>query len=649
MNIEIKDSERNVYLKQFYDGILYGPLESSVEKSRPWIKYYTVEELANPIVYRTMYEDLIYYTQNNLDCESSTYLGNHVTYKDFIENINITASAFEQNNVKKGDVVALLSVSLPETLCTIYALSKIGATVQVIDPRVNKNLISQYLQDSKAKIAVVVDAFNDKVISISDETNLEQIISISPLNSANSESNKVKLGRVINVYKPILSKLKMLTKNIRFRTWNDFLNDSNGKSTTVTYDEDAIAAIEYTSGSTGSPKGVMLSNKSFNSLVYSQKQVYISVPGDRFLLIMPPFIAYGLVVGIHVMLCQNQNLQVIPNFSIQKCPDMLIDLIKKYQPKVIMGVPNFLTYIMETKEDMSCIRKIIVGGDSLNSELQKKAITQFEDKGYNIDIMVGWGMTEIASCGTFTKENAPIKLGSAGIPLSKNVIKILPYNEDNVYDINANGLAVNQKGMLFFSSPSRMKGYYKRPELTEETILTDNEGTKWIKTGDLAWVDSDGYIFFEGRAKRIVVRPDGHNIPGEYIETIANSYDQVKSAVVVGVKSTNYPHGSYAGLCIERNNDSNMTDDELLTIIDKMCCEKLQPRDRVKYYIITNIPYTANNKVDYDKLQIAVNQLIQELEINEDNRESFFILEGQVLEQKKKSTKTLKRIFKTKR
>ncbi|MCI6712677.1 MAG: hypothetical protein MR439_02355, partial [Clostridium sp.] len=81
MNIEIKDSERNVYLKQFYDGILYGPLESSVEKSRPWIKYYTVEELANPIVYRTMYEDLIYYTQNNLDCESSTYLGNHVTYK----------------------------------------------------------------------------------------------------------------------------------------------------------------------------------------------------------------------------------------------------------------------------------------------------------------------------------------------------------------------------------------------------------------------------------------------------------------------------------------------------------------------------------------------------------------------------------------
>lgn len=145
MNIEIKDSERNVYLKQFYDGILYGPLEFSVEKSRPWIKYYTVEELANPIVYRTMYEDLIYYTQNNLDCESSTYLGNHVTYKDFIENINITASAFEQNNVKKGDVVALLSVSLPETLCTIYALSKIGATVQVIDPRVNKNLISQYL------------------------------------------------------------------------------------------------------------------------------------------------------------------------------------------------------------------------------------------------------------------------------------------------------------------------------------------------------------------------------------------------------------------------------------------------------------------------------------------------------------------------
>ncbi len=572
MNIEIKDSERNVYLKQFYDGILYGPLESSVERSRPWIKYYTVEELANPIVYRTMYEDLIYYTQNNLDCESSTYLGNQVTYKDFIENINITASAFEQNNVKKGDVVALLSVSLPETLCTIYALSKIGATVQVIDPRVNKNLISQYLQDSKAKIAVVVDTFNDKVISISDETNLEQIISISPLNSANSESNKVKLGRVINAYKPTLSKLKTLTKNTRFRTWNDFLNDSNGKSTTVTYDEDAIAAIEYTSGSTGSPKGVMLSNKSFNSLVYSQKQVYISIPGDKFLLIMPPFIAYGLVVGIHVMLCQNQNLQVIPNFSIQKCPDMLIDLIKKYQPKVIMGVPNFLTYIMDTKEDMSCIRKIIVGGDSLNSELQKKAITQFEDKGYNIDIMVGWGMTEIASCGTFTKENAP------------------------------------------------------------------------IKTGDLAWVDSDGYIFFEGRAKRIVVRPDGHNIPGEYIETIANSYDQVKSAVVVGVKSTNYQHGSYAGLCIERNNDSNMTDDELLTIIDKMCCEKLQPRDRVKYYIITNIPYTANNKVDYDKLQIVVNQLIKDLEINEDDRESFFILEGQVLEQKKKSTKTLKRI-----
>ena len=387
----------------------------------------------------------------------------------------------------------------------------------------------------------------------------------------------------------------------------------------------------------------VLSNESFNSLAHFQFQSLKNNIGDKFLLIMPPFIAYGLVIGMHDMLCQGQHLIMIPNFTLDKAPEMLPQLIDKYHPNYIMGVPNFLSILMNYKKDLSFLKGMIVGGDHLDPEIEKRGREFFIQHGSKAGLYKGWGMTEIASCGTFTKTDSDNKLGSVGIPLSKNNVKILPRKNDNErYDIDEVELSYNEEGLLFVSSPAATLGYYKKEKETEKITYIDKTGIKWINTGDIFKMDTDGALFFKGREKRIVVRPDGHNIPTNQIESIGNAHKLIENAVVVGTPSRKYSHGSYATLCLSIKN-SNLTYDDIINILNEIrieCNSELQPRDRAKYFIIMNeIPYTMNGKVDYKKLIEYASAKIVELNKDEDEQEVFYIIEESYQKTKKKALK----------
>ena len=256
-------------------------------------------------------------------------------------------------------------------------------------------------------------------------------------------------------------------------------------------------------------------------------------------------------------------------------------------------------------------------------------------------------MTEVASCGTFTKNDVKNNLGSVGIPLSKNNIKILPIknNEDDDYDIDSEEVYYGEKGILFISSPSMTLGYFKNKEATDKIIYTDKQGKKWINSGDVFKMESDGSLYFCGREKRIVVRPDGHNIPSEKIETIASSIAQVETAVVVGVPSKKYQHGNMAALCISlKNKDLTLAEkNELLEKIENTSNLELQPRDRAKYYLlIDKIPYTPNGKVDYINLTEHAKQLVDNITVDEEYKETFYIFENELTQEKKKIRKRKK-------
>ncbi len=614
-----KDKERDLYLRKIANGEIYGPMTGQPSIDKPWLKYYDESDVVSDIPQRRMYEDLKEYNKNNLNSIAIEYYGTKITYQEVFENIEKVASALVQDGIKEGDIVSLCLPYLPETIYTIYALNKIGAVVNMIDPRINEQLITEYINNAGSKYMFIIDKIEEKVSRLLPNTEVRKVVSISPLISHGN-------GMIRTIAK---------LKQSKFTKWKDFLDVTLRRTIVAKFKKDDLAVIEYTSGTSGIPKGVMLSNESFNSLAHFQFQSLKNEVGDKFLLIMPPFIAYGLVIGMHGMLCQGQHLIMVPTFTLDKAPKLLPELIDKYHPDYIMGVPNFLTILMNYQKDLSFLKGMIVGGDHLDPEIEKQG------RKY-LKIYKGWGMTEIASCGAFTKTDVENKVGSVGIPLLNNNVKILRRRENGErYDINEQELTYGNIGVMFISSPATTLGYYKREEATNEITYIDNQGAKWINTGDIFRIDEDGALYFQGREKRIVVRPDGHNIPTNQIESIGNAHDSIKNAVVVAVPSTKYSHGSYAALCLDMK-DAGLTKEQITMILDEIkeeCNKNLQPRDRAKYFIIADtIPYTMNGKVDYKRMIDYATVKVSELVKDEESQEAFYIIDESRIRQSKKKT-----------
>lgn len=615
---------RNLYLKKIANGEIYGPMIGRSSIDKPWLSQYTDEDIFSDIADRSMYQDLVEYSKNNMDNIAIEYFGNKITYRELINNIEITAASLVKDGVKEKDKVSVSMPYLPETIYTIYALNKIGAVVNMIDPRINSQLITEYINKADSKYAIVIDKIEKKIKKILPSVNLEKVISVSPMLSYGNSIVR------------FLSKFK----KSNFTKWSNFIDTDALRVQTVNTKSEDLAVIEYTSGTSGDPKGVMLANKSFTGLAHFQHESLKNCVGDKFLLIMPPFIAYGLVIGMHDMLCQGQHLLMIPNFTLDRAPKMLGKLINKYHPEYIMGVPNFLTILMDYKKDLSFLKGMIIGGDHLDAEIERQARNFLLTRNSKAQICKGWGMTEIASCGTFTKTDGINNIGSVGIPLSKNNVKILKaIKDDNArYDIDEVELGYGEEGTLFISSPTMTLGYYKKDEATNKLIYVDSQGVKWINTGDIFSISQDGSLYFKGREKRVVVRPDGHNIPSNQIESISNTFNVVNNSIVVGIPSKHYAHGSMAAICISLKEELQDSEkEELLKNIEKKCKEHLQPRDRAKYYVIVDsIPYTSNGKVDYIKLTDIASKKIDELVEDETLQESYHIVTSSMNNVKKK-------------
>lgn len=616
--------QHDLYLRGLALGEIQGPPVGFPSIDKPWLASYTEEDIISEISLKRMYDELKEICIENANNIAIEYYGNKITYNELLENIELVAASLVKDGVKKGDKVTVCLPYLPETIYVIYALNKIGAVINMVDPRINSQLITKYINNAHSDYVIIIDKIEKKLEEILPDTNLRKVVSISPLRSMENKILKT------------VSKFK----KSRFTKWNDFITKEKIHTEVASFEKNEIAVIEYTSGTSGEPKGVMLSNEAFNALSYFQSQSCKMKKGKKFLLIMPPFIAYGLVIGMHNMLCQGQHLIMIPNFSLDKAPRMLPELMKKYHPNWIMGVPNFLQILMNYKEDLSYLEGIIIGGDHLEPQTEKNAREFLKNKGSKAQIYKGWGMTEIASCGSFTKTDGINNIGSVGIPLSKNNIKILPQkkDEENDYDIDELELSYGKEGVLFISSPSMTLGYYKNAEATDKVIYVDVNGNKWVNTGDIFKISQDGSMYYNRREKRVVVKPDGHNIPTEQIEAIGSSFNAVENSVVIGTPCEKYEHGNFATLCVTVKN-KNMTQKEmeqLLYEIEKKCRKELQPRDRAKYYfIVKELPYTMNAKVDYNKLMTEVNKKIRELRIDEDSKEVFYIIDDSLISKKR--------------
>lgn len=557
---------------------------------KPWLKFYSKEAINASLPECTIYD---YLYQNNKDYTERialNYFGRKITYGQLFENIERAARALKSYGVDKGSIVTLLMPTLPETVYLFYAFSKIGAIANMVDPRTSPEGICDYIQEVGSELLIVVDVALPKVDAILDQTVVKKVLIISPADS---------LPTIPATLYRLKQKKHCLSESICL-SWKQFLAASvkYSDATEITYEKDRVVTIVHTGGTTGKPKGVMLTNDNLNSTVFQCQISGLDLQRKHKCLdIMPPFIAYGLGNGLHWPLATGSEVILIPQFN----PNKFDELLLKHKPNQIAGVPSHYGNIVNSSKlksiDLSFLKKPIVGGDSMNIELEKKTNIFLQSHGCQEKIVKGYGMTEVAASVCVCSTNSCNQIGSVGIPFTHTIISIFDPE-------TGKELSYNQQGEICISGPNTMLGYYNNEVATREIIRRHEDGLDWVHSGDIGYMTEDGMLFIVDRIKRMIVRHDGFKVFPSMIEKTITIHEAIDMCCVVGTPDKNHSQGmlpvAYLVLNTAYIGQKNTIKQELLTLCKKELPEYAQPID---YIFRDALPLTSIGKVDYRVLE----------------------------------------------
>ena len=559
---------------------------------KPWLNYYPKYLIDREMPKCTMYDYILKGNNFYPNRTALNYFNNKITYSNLFERIDIVARSFLELGIKKGDIISISMPTLPEFVYMFYAISKIGAIANMIDPRKSKEEIEEYINMVDSKILVIVDVALDKVKNITNHTKVETIISVSP-----SESLPPLLKKAY--------KLKNRTKKLKsnFMLWNEFYNLGINRKNEVIIDEfpeyveDTPVVIVYTGGTTGKSKGVMLTNDNLNA-ASSQCETcgYDFQRQHSWLNIMPPFIVYGVGNGLHLPLAMGMEVILIPQFD----PNKFDLLLKKHHPNHVTGVPTHYDSIVKSKvikkEGLKYLLSPIVGGDKLNEASEEIINKFFKKNNCNFNVSKGYGMSEV--CAAVCTASIPEinEIGSVGIPFHHTIMSVVDPE-------TGKELKYNEIGEICISGPNTMLKYYNNEEETNNIIRKHDDGLLWVHSGDLGYITERGVVHIKGRMKEMIVRHDGFKVFPITIEETILSHPDVKSCKVVGVKDENYSQGELPKAFIVLNKtieDEKKLKSELKSICNERLAEYLQPVD---FVIKDKLPVTAIGKIDFMKLK----------------------------------------------
>lgn len=559
-------------------------LKPSEEKV--WRKFYSPEALAQTVPEKTVYGYLKERSRDHLEQTAINYYGAKYSYKQLFENIDQAANAFSALGVKQGDLVCFVSVGIPETICAIYALNKLGATANMIDPRMDISSIRKMIRNSGSTITLIIDLAFPKLAKVIDDVNQKHIVVQSPARS---------LTPVKRAVKGLFSKEK-IPFNDTIVNWDRFL--SYGKGSTAVeapYVGDATVAITFTGGTTGFPKGVMLTNDSMNAVSLNFRYAGLATyPGDSFLGIIPVFTSYGMVCGMHMPLTYGFELIPIPKFI----PTKLGKLMRQFKPNNLISTPAFYEMMMDSKEvknlDLSFLMSMGSGGDTMNEGLEHKLDAFMKAHKIPYPLAQGYGMSEVSAAASFCFKDI-YKAGSVGIPSVMTVIGIFDPETGEELDYN-------QEGEICITGPTMMKGYYRSPEETAHVMRKHKDGTIWVHSGDIGYLDEEGFLFVKGRIKRMITRFDGHKVFPVTIESMVSEHPEVHSCCVVGVDDREHNQGQYPLVIIEVPETADRAG--ICRMIYDECQQELEERGRpVAVLPMTFIPLTGSGKNDFRTLE----------------------------------------------
>lgn len=479
---------------------------------KPWYVNYNKNELEKEIQKRTVFQEVY---DNNIKFQNDLaleFFGSKINYSTFFKNIEMSAKAFKEYGIKKGDFVTICAAGIPETVYSFYALSKIGAVANMIAPHFEKKDLIARISDCESDTLIIMDEFYPELKEAIKGSRIKNIIILPTLNS---------------------SMLRFITKTYKIDSfsnelyWNQFIKDGRKQkeTETISYEKDLPLTMVYSSGTTGASKGILLSNDSFQNSIQSYPASGVDISrGQKFYQIIPPWYSTGLSTSIHLPLSYGTSVFMDPRFE----RDIFVKNIIKAKPNYCVAPTSMYEGFLDEKlvgnKNLSFFNYPFEGGEPLSNEVASKIEKVFKEHGSNAQLRVAYGQCECGAAITTQTQKAENTRGSVGIPLPGVTI--------GIFDEQFNELKYYERGQILANTPCSMLGYYKNEEATKEYFHIDKNGIKWNCTGDIGYIDEKGNLFVQGRATDYSII-DNEKIYNFDIENILMELDEIKMCDVL--------------------------------------------------------------------------------------------------------------------
>ena len=559
------------------------------KRNEPWLSYYSREDRSIEFTKKSIYNYMYDNVKDDQDLYALNYFDNRITYKEFLRSIDICARGLREYGVKEGDIVTICLPNMPEAIYVFYACNKIGAVADIIHPLSSPEELKIYLDDSKSRFLFLVDFDYEKYETVINNSLLYKTILVSP-----SESMKIILKTGYNLLKGMKVK-RPNKKEHNYMTWSKFYTDGMEHTEDFSADvkSNSLALILHSGGTTGNPKGIMISNYNFNAIAQQSGVNVIDVrPKDKILTILPIFHGFGHGICVHTPLCLKVETILMPEYDANR----FYKIWKYDKPNVILGVPTLWEGMLKNEKfdnvDMSQLKYIISGGDTLTIPQEMRINKFLHAHGAKVNILKGYGMTEsvAATCYTFPGTNEP---GSIGIPMVGNTYKIC--DPETMQE-----LPLGEEGEICVNGPTLMMGYLNKKEETKNVLRRHKDGKVWLHTGDIGYISLNGIVYYTQRLKRMIV-VSGFNVYPSVIEGVISKHPAVDKVCVIGIPHPYKMHVPKAFVVLKKGyKPSPKIKDEIVAL----CKKELAAYSHVKdVEFRDDLPKTLYGKVDYKKIE----------------------------------------------
>ncbi len=528
-------------------------MQNEIEFDRPWLKYYDKEFLTQELPKMNIYDYMKFKTENFSDSTAITFYGKKITYDEFYENINQAVKMLLSMGVKKDDRILTLLPNIPETAYLLYASSMIGSVMDFIDPRPDsaslktsaKKILDTYVSERTNHIICLDQCYVGMISLIENELKelgLDNILLISANNSMDIKTtiNYLEETLYLDGFKKLKDKLKnikALNEKLEYLKRNSCLklldyktlsNDSTYMSTkNIGYVENQLTTILHTSGTTGLPKPIPLTNDNMNTYVHQTFGANMPMqPNDNVLHALPYFAAFGTVGVAHAGFCHANNLHQIPEFSVSSFGKMIL----KHKPQTIIGPPTWLLNLLNDKnlknKDLSFIKMLTYGGAGLEPKYEMEINEFLKQHNCSVLITKGHGMSELCGCASYATGEYNL-LGSIGIPLPNTIYALVNPDTKELIKMSENQNEI--EGEVIISSPSATIGKLDEKVITPHCRYGNID---FINTQDIARMNKDGVFTFLMRSDRTFTRYDGYKYKPYEVENIIKTHKNIKECVI---------------------------------------------------------------------------------------------------------------------